>query len=274
MPCHFRAALLALATLTLSACGLFPSKEEESKNWSASKFYTEAKAALKEGDYGEAIKLYEQLEARYPFGPYAQQAQLEVAYAYYKDQEPESAVAAADRFIKQNPRHPNVDYAYYLKGLVNFNRNLGFIERYVPTDHTQRDQAASMKSFEDFNELVKKYPNSKYAEDARQRMLYLRNNVAAYEVHVARYYLKRGAFLASANRCKEVIEKYQKTPAVEEALAIQYFAYDQLGMNDLATDVKRVITRNHPMHPVVQGKASLADYTAEGNPEWWKFWLD
>jgi outer membrane protein assembly factor BamD len=274
MPRHLRATLLALAVLSLSACGLFPSQEEESKNWSASKFYTEAKTALKEGDYGAAIKLYEQLEARYPFGPYAQQAQLEVAYAYYKDQEPESAVAAADRFIKQNPRHPNVDYAYYLKGLVNFNRNLGFIERYVPTDHTQRDQAASMKSFEDFSDLVKKHPNSKYADDARQRMLYLRNNVSAYEVHVARYYLKRGAFLAAVNRSKEVIEKYQKTPAVEEALAIQHFAYEQLGMKDLAADVKRVITRNHPQHPLVQGKASLGDYTAEANPEWWKFWLD
>ena len=240
---RFLVIVLIFATL-LPGCGLLPEVEDETKDWSASKFYSEAKAALDGGDYQTAIKYYEGLEARYPFGRYAQQAQLDVAYAYYKYDEPESAVAAVDRFIKLQPRHPSVDYAYYLKGLVNFNRGTSLFDRFIPSDPSQRDPGAAITSFKDFAELVEKFPESKYAEDARLRMIYLRNNLANYEVHVARYYMKRQAYVAAVNRTNHVIEKYQRTPAVRDALEIQIAAYTALGMDDLAADAGRVLELN------------------------------
>ncbi|GMQ97478.1 MAG: outer membrane protein assembly factor BamD [Gammaproteobacteria bacterium] len=260
-----------LSTVLLSGCGFLQTDEDDTRDWSANKFYGKAKGSLKDGDYEEAIRLYEMLESRYPFGAYAQQAQLEIAYAYYKYEEPDSAIAATERFIKMYPRHPSVDYAYYLKGLSNFTRNLGFMERYIPTDATQRDQSAALTSFDDFSELVRRFPDSKYAEDSRKRMVFLRNSVAAYEVHAARWYLRRGAFIAAANRGREVVEKYQRTPAMEDALAIMYFAYDELDMNALKADVKRVIETNYPQHPVLYDKATIRDYTGE-KAAWWKFW--
>jgi outer membrane protein assembly factor BamD len=199
---------------------------------------------MESGSYTRAIELYEKLEARYPFGRYAMQAQLDTAYANYKAEEPEAAVAAADRFIKLYPQNPYVDYAYYLKGIVNYNRSVGFLDKYVPTDPSQRDPGAALDAFEDFSELVKRFPNSKYAPDARQRMLYLRNNLAQHEVNVARYYMKRGAYVAAANRANYVVERFQRTPAVQDALEVLAEAYRALGEEKLAADAQRVLEVN------------------------------
>lgn len=241
--------LCLVLALVVTGCSLLPEQIDETKDWSAERLYSEAKDSLNGGDYQQAIHYYELLEARYPFGRYAQQAQLESAYAYYRYDEPSSAIAAADRFIKLHPRHPNVDYAYYLKGLANFNSGRGLIERYLPLDPTQRDPGAARQSFYDFAELVKRFPDSKYAEDARQRMLFLRNNLAAYEVNVADYYMRRKAYLAAATRGGYVVENFQRTPAVPKALRIMVEAYHQLGMNDLARDAYRVLKLNYPQDP-------------------------
>jgi outer membrane protein assembly factor BamD len=239
-----RIIIITLTLILLSGCSLLPKEKDETLGWSAQKFYTEASFAMSDHDYETAIKYFEGLESRYPFGRYAMQAQLDVAYAYYKDGNHEAAIAAADRFIRLHPRNPHVDYAYYLKGIVNFNRNLSFITRFIPTDTSQRDPGSTIDSFNDFAELVRRFPESQYADDARKRMFYLRNNLASHEVHVARYYMKRGAYLAAANRCVTVIEKYQRTPAVKEALEIMIEAYDKLGLEELSTDAKRVLAAN------------------------------
>jgi outer membrane protein assembly factor BamD len=236
-------ALFALV-LFISSCSIFQKEEDMTKTWSASKFYSEASAAMSEGDYETAIKHFEGLEAKFPFGRYAMQSQLDVAYAYYKNGDQEQAIAAADRFIKLHPNHPYVDYAYYMKGIVNFNRNMGMFDRFLPIDSSQRDSSAALDSFNDFSELIRRYPNSKYSADARKRLVYLRNNIATSHVHAARYYMKRGAYLAAANRCVKVVENYQRTPAVKEALEIMIEAYDKLGMEQLSGDAKRVYAIN------------------------------
>ncbi len=241
---------IALALLFVSGCSLLPDKVDETKDWSASKFYSEAKTALNDGNYETAIKYFETLEARFPFGPYAQQAELEVAYAYYKYDEADSAIAAADRFIKLHPRHPNVDYAYYLKGLINFNRGASFIDRVLPQDPSQRDPSYARKSFDDFQALLKNFPNSTYAADSRQRLIFLRNNLARYEIHVADYYMRRGGYVAAINRAKFLIEHYPQTPANADALAIMATAYRALGETALADDAERVLKLNFPGHPV------------------------
>ncbi len=241
---------VAFALLLIAGCSLLPAKVDETKDWSASKFYTEAKTALNDGNYETAIKYFETLEARYPFGPYAQQAELEVAYAYYKYDEADSAIAAADRFIKLHPRHANVDYAYYLKGLVNFNRSASFFDRILPQDPAQRDPTHVRQSFEDFAALVKNFPNSKYANDARLRMIYLRNNLARYEIYVADYYMSRGAYVAAINRAKYLIEHYPNSPANADALAITATAYRKLGETRLAEDTEQVLKLNFPTHPL------------------------
>ena len=189
--------------------------------------------------------MYEKLEARFPFGNYATQAQLDIAYAYYKNDEPESALAAADRFIKQNPIHPNVDYAWYIKGLVNYNRGIGFLDRFLPTDSSQRDSGSAMDSYREFDQLIQRYPRSTYVADARQRMVSLRDNLALHEIHVADYYLRRKAYLAAAQRAATVIREYQRTPAVPKALQIMEEAYRKLNMQDLADDVQKVYALNY-----------------------------
>ncbi|MBU0499167.1 MAG: outer membrane protein assembly factor BamD [Gammaproteobacteria bacterium] len=254
--------LLLMVFSLLSGCiSLFGNEEDKTRNWSAQRFYSEASTALNEGDYQKAIKYYEMLEARFPFGKYAMQAQLDVAYAYYKDAEPESAIAAADRFIRTNPRNPRVDYAYYLKGLVNFNRSIDFMTRFLPTDISQRDSGAAVESFRDFGELVRRYPDSQYAKDARIRMVYLHNLVAQHEVHVASYYMKKGAYLAAANRCKEVVEKYQRAPAVEQALELMVQAYTKLELPKLAEDAQRVLALNREKGGFAQNVEKPEDRT-------------
>jgi outer membrane protein assembly factor BamD len=245
---HIKASLKPL--LFIAICLILPacaslSEEEPHQGWTAEQFYNEAKAALDDEDYAGAIELYEKLEARYPFGKFAEQAQLEIAFAYYKYDEPESAIAAADRYIRLHPTDPHVAYALYLKGLVNYNRGIGFLERFIPTDSSQRDPGSARNAFADFSKLVNKYPNSEYAPDARQRMIALRNNLAKYEIHVARYYIKRHAYLAAANRSNYVLEKFQRTTAVPEALEILILCYTELGMTNLAADAERVYQINY-----------------------------
>jgi len=251
--------------LTLTACGWLESQEDRTKDWSVTKLYSEASESFAAGNYKQAIEYYEKLEARYPFGRYATQSQLDVAYAYYRAGEPESALAAADRFIKLYPKNPYVAYVYYLKGIVNYNRGVGFLDRYIPTDPSQRDLGSAVDAFQDFAELVRLFPESKYAPDARQRMIFLRDNLAKSEVHIARYYMKRQAYVAAANRCKYVLEHYQRTSAVKDALEILIEAYRHLGKHRLAADTERVLALNRR-----QAGRLLDDEPAHGAVSPWR----
>jgi len=257
-------ALLA-AALTLGGCGLLPEVKDETSGWSAQKLYAEAKENLNDGNYERAVKLFETLESRYPFGRYAQQAQLEVAYAYYKDNEPISSIAASDRFIKLHPNHPNVDYAYYLKGLANFNDDVGQFGGLIEQDMSERDPKAAREAFLSFKELVTRFPDSKYAADSIARMNYLVNALASNEVHVAKYYMKRQAWVASANRAKEVLRNYPEAPALEEALAIMVVSYDKLELTGLRDDTLRVMALNFPNSKYSSG------VNLEGRP-WYSLW--
>jgi len=236
---------ISFIIFSLTACSSLE-PQEEAAGWSAQQLYERAKSNLDKGLYESAIKYYELLETRYPLGQYAQQAQLEIIYAYYKFEEPESALVAADRFIKLYPRHPKVDYVYYLKGLINFERNIGFIDRYLPLDRAQRDQYTARQAFDNFEELINKFPNSRYSQDARQRMLYLRNLLAKHEIHVAAFYMRRGAYVAAVNRAKTVIELYQQTPSVPEALVILAKAYKIMKLDELSDNALKVLKLNYP----------------------------
>jgi outer membrane protein assembly factor BamD len=239
---------------------------DPTKGWSAAKLYAEAKDQMTEGGYTEAIKYFEKLEARFPYGSYAQQAQMEVAYAYWKANEPASALAACDRFIKLHPSHPSLDYVFYLKGLIGFNEDLGLLAHLSQQDPGERDPKSSREAFEAFRDLVTKFPNSKYAPDAVARMNYLVNSMAAQEVNVARYYMKRGAYIAAANRAQTSIQKYPNVPAQEEALAIMVKAYEKLDMMDLSKDAERVLLKNYPETMM------LDDQPKTESKSWWKLW--
>jgi len=215
-------------------------------------------------DWAKSIKYLEKLQARYPYGRYAQQAQLEVAYAQWKDGERASAIAAAERFIKLYPNHPNVDYAWYLKGLVNFNELAGPLSWLTTPDMSDRDPKASREAFLAFKEVVTRFPDSRYAEDSAARMRYLVNALAANEVHVARYYIKRGAYVAAANRAQYAIEHYPQAPAVEGAMLALVQAYDALGMTELRDSAQRVLLKNFPA--IAKGGA------AKKKAEWWRIW--
>lgn len=254
-----------MLNLSLTSCGLLPEVQDETAGWTAQKLYTEAKENLNDGNYERAVKLYETLEARYPYGRYAQQAQLEIAYAYYKDNEPVSAIAACDRFIKLHPNHTNVDYAYYLKGLANFTEEQGLLTQFSSQDMSERDPKAAREAFEAFKELVTRFPDSKYAADAQARMKYLVNAIARNEVHVAKYYFKREAYIAAANRAKNVVANYPEAPAIEEALAVMVAAYDKLGIADLRDDALRILKLNYPNSKYAQGLDTK-------DKAWWKFW--
>ncbi|MEE9551731.1 MAG: outer membrane protein assembly factor BamD [Gammaproteobacteria bacterium] len=243
-----RIVILSLI-LIISGCSYFKDKEDTTETMSAERLYAEARGALDSGDYSKAVDYYEKLEARFPFGVYGQQAILDLAYAYYKNDDSDSAVSAADRFIKLYPQNAHVDYAYYLKGLANFNRGKGFTERFLPIDASQRDPGSALNAFQDFSVLLKRFPDSEYAENAKQRMTYLRNILAEHEVEVAEYYMRRSAYLAAANRARFVIEKYPRTPSVPDALMLMAKAYKVMEMNDLSEDALRVLELNYPNHP-------------------------
>jgi outer membrane protein assembly factor BamD len=254
-----------LGVTQLSGCGLLPDVVDETAAWTPNKLYAEAKDAMSEGAYDKAIKYFEKLEARFPYGRYAQQAQLEVAYAYYRQQETASAITACDRFIRLHPNHPNVDYAFYLKGLANFNEDLGLLGYVSLQDLTERDPKAARESFDAFKELVRKYPESRYTPDATARMKYLVNALASHEVHVARFYMKREAYVAAVNRAQTAVKTYPDAPANEEALFIMVKAYDLLGMNDLRDDAERVMRRNFP-------KSEYYERGLDRSLPWWRLW--
>jgi len=246
-----RLACLSVLVL-LSACGFLPSqsdKDREEAKWPEDRLYQAAKDRLDSGSCSGAIEYYEKLQTRYPFGIYTQQAQLELAYCYYKTDEPGSAISTIDRFIKLYPSHAHMAYAYYLRGLVHFSSGQGLTERYIPKDPSQRDPGAALQSFNDFAEMIRRFPESVYVEDARQRMRHLRNLLAQHEVNVANYYMRRGAFVAAANRARYVVENYQQAPAMPEALVLLAKSYRVLEMNDLANDALRVLELNFPNYP-------------------------
>ena len=257
---------MAAAIVAVSAGCSSLSSEDETVGWTAQHLYGEAKDAMANRSWQKAIKLLEKLEARYPYGRYAQQAQLEIAYANWKDSERASAIAAADRFIKLYPNHPNVDYAWYLKGLVNFYEMQGVLSWLTTPDMSDRDPKAARDAYFAFKEVLTRFPDSRYAEDSRARMRFLVNSLASNEVHVANYYMKRGAFLAAANRAQYAIEHYPQAPAVEEAMSILVKAYDSLGMTDLRDAAGRVQTKNFPESVYLKpgGKKKRVP--------WWRIW--
>lgn len=235
---------LLILSISLIACSEDGVKEDLYADWSALDFYEEATASLKAGEFEAAIKNLENLEARFPFSPYSRQAQLDVAYAYYKFEEPESAIAAADRFIRINPRDPNVDYAWYLKGLADYNRGKGLMDSIFPRDISKHDNKSMHNALQNFSTLVKRFPDSRYAVDAYQHMVFLRNKLAEAELHAADYYIKRKAWLAAAKRGQYVLETYPTTPASRSALEIMVKAYTELKLDDLATDALAVLNAN------------------------------
>lgn len=259
MPSFFhKLAFILCLSLFLQACSYFPSfpsfsnkKEDKYTGWTVEEFISASKEELADENYKKAIKLLEQLDSRYPFGPHSAQTQLDLTYAYYKNGDSEAAIASADRFIKTHPRHQNVDYAYYLKALINFNRHLGFIDRYIPSDATQRDTVFTETAYLSFEELVRRFPNSQYVADSEQRMVFLRNALARHELHVARFYMDREAFVAAANRANYILENYPTTPAVPYALEIQIEAYKILDLPELADNSARIFAYNYPDGPVV-----------------------
>ena len=258
--------LVLLAIVVASGCAFLPGEKDETSAWSAQKLYGEAKDEMASRNWEKAIKYLEKLEARYPFGRYAQQAQLDVAYAYWKSGERASSIAAADRFIKLYPNHANVDYAHYLKGLVNFNENQGLFAVLDSPDMTERDPKASRDAFESFKEVVTRFPESKYADDSAARMHFLVNSLAQNEVHVARYYMRRGAYVAAANRAQYAVQNYPHAPAIEEAVFIMVKAYDALGMDELRDAADRVMRKNFPESRYFKAKGFKRE------APWWKLW--
>jgi outer membrane protein assembly factor BamD len=267
MYCGARSPLRTLAALllaaALAACNLLPEVKEEMANWSAERIYRTAHDALAEGNYTRAVKLFETLETRYPYGRYAQQALLEGAYANYRAGEAAAAVSQCDRFIRTYPNHPSVDYAYYLKGLVHFREDQGLLGYVYELELSEREPKGMRESFAAFKELVEKFPQSRYAEDSAVRMRYLTNALALYEVKVGRYYYNRGAYVAAVNRGQAAITNYPRTPANEDALDLLVKSYDKLGLVQLRDDARRVLESTFPNSVYVTG--------AVAKP-WWKFW--
>ena len=255
---------LLTGSAMIAGCAAF--SEDKAAATSPNRIYADAKEQLQAGAYDKAIASLEKLEGRAAGTPLAQQAQIEKAYAHYKAGEPAQAIATLDRFAKLHPASPVLDYALYLKGIVNFNDNLGLFSFLTRQDLAERDQKASKESFEAFKELVTRFPDSRYTPDARQRMVYIVNSLAQYEVHVARYYYSRGAYVAAINRAQLALADYSDVPALEEALAIIVRSYDALGMTQLRDDSQRVLDKNYPN----------SQYSAQGlktrSGPWWKLW--
>lgn len=262
----FSLVIVSFVLLSLSACGLFPDKVDETKNWSVTKLYSEAQDELAGAHYERAIELFTKLETGYPFGTYAQQAQMDIAYAYYKSGDQAQALSNIERFLKLHPNHANADYMFYLRGLVNFNDQIGILNFVYTQDPTERDPKATRDAFAAFKDLVEKYPNSKYTPDARQRMTYLVNAMAQYEVHVARYYFRREAYLASLNRAQGAVIDFRDSPAIEEALFIMTRCYDKLGQTQLRDDTQRIFLKNYPNSRFLQ----VNGYKPERH--WWQIW--
>lgn len=264
-PVRLQGLVLACCLGMLAGCASTP-EPDKTTGWSPNRLYSEAMDERNAGNFDKAVTLFEKLEGRAAGTPLAQQAQLEKAYGHYKAGERAQAVAAVDRFLKLHPASPALDYALYLKGIVNFNDNLGLFGFLSQQDLSERDQKSAKLSFEAFKELAERFPDSRYTPDARQRMTYIVNALAQSEVHVARYYYNRGAYVAAISRAQIAVTDYQQVPAVEEALYILVQSYDALGMKDLSEDARRVMQKNFPTSAyLTQGFKSRSD-------PWWKVW--
>ncbi|MBA1146231.1 outer membrane protein assembly factor BamD [Ectothiorhodospiraceae bacterium WFHF3C12] len=246
--------LCLAAVVALAGCATNGADEEQP----AESLYAEAQEAMDAGNYEDAVQTLETLQARYPFGRYAEQAQLDIIYAYYRFDEPDSAVAAAERFIRLNPRHPSVPYAHFMQGVAEMSRGRSFLTEAFDLDRASRNPEPLQRAFRAFRTVVTQYPDSDYAENARQRMLIIRDLQARHELHVARFYMDRGAFVAAANRAKRILSEYDETPAVEEALAIMAEAYGKLEIPALREDIRRVIGDNFPDHPLARREQQSA----------------
>ncbi|HTB67610.1 MAG TPA: outer membrane protein assembly factor BamD [Steroidobacteraceae bacterium] len=259
-----RGLILALCITSVLLTGCESSRERKLLNSNPAAIYKVAHARMESGDYKSAIKLMEALTARFPFTEQSRQSHLDLIYCYYKDNEGESATDAADTFIRENPINPRVDYAYYVKGLVDFERTPNVIERAFRADLTKRPPSTARKSFDSFRHIVQQYPKSPYAHDALQRMIYLRNRLAEYDVHVAEYYMQRGAYIGASQRAAATIQEFDGAPATEDALKILIAANERLGMNDKADTARKVYNENF------SGKTPTL--TAEKDRHWWQFW--
>ena len=262
-----RAAALVVVlavTLGLAACDSTPKEDFSAK--ATEKLYEEARDEARAGNWERATKLYEKFEARVAGTPQAQQAQIDLAYAYYKGGEKAQALSTIERFIKLHPSSPALDYAYYLQGLINFNENLGLLGSLARQDLSERDQQAARDAYQSFRQIVTLLPDSKYAPDAQLRMNYIVNTLATYEVHVARYYYRRGAYVAAANRAQQAVQEFQRAPATEEALYIMGLSYDKLGLPQLRDDAQRVLTSNFP------DSRYLKEGFARAERPWWQIW--
>lgn len=260
-----RGAVIALLAVSFGGCAWFgKNKVNPLEAYGVEQLFAYGKKESAAGDYETAIKAFERLGSRFPFGPYTEQAQLELAYAQYQRNKPEEAYSTINRFIKTYPAHKHIDYAFYLRGLINFKREEGLLERYVGLDMTQRDQAYVRQSFDDFGALIKRHPDSRYAADAKQRMIFLRNGMAQSELNVALFYLRQGAYVAAINRAKTVIETYDQSRQAGDALAIMVKSYEALGQEKLASDAESVLKLNFPQHP------SFSDDWPDWRSTWWK----
>jgi outer membrane protein assembly factor BamD len=255
----------------LAGCWPFGRDKDNDEEQSTEQLlYRSAQTSIRSGNYSDAITKLQKLEARFPFGRYAEQAQLELIYAYFMAYQPEAARAAADRFIRLHPQHPGVDYAYYLKGVTAFNEDRGLLDRFGAADISTRDPSSSRKAFNDFSDLLARFPDSQYAPDARQRMVYLRNLLAHYEINVARFYMRRGAYVAAANRARTVVEHYPQSLSVSDALAVIIEANWRLGLPDAANDALRVLALNDPQYPAFnkQGQFVFKDQVRNRDRSW------
>jgi len=260
--------VMLVAALLLSACAGSEGQKDDTDIWSEAKLYSEATDKLNSGDFVKCGKYFEKLEARFPFGPYSQQAQINSAYCYWKGNEQVQALVAIDRFIKLHQGSANLDYGYYLKGLITFNDDLGWLGKFTGQDLSERDPKAAQDAFESFKVVAERFPNSKYAPDALDRMRYIVNSLAEADVIVARFYYQRGAYLASANRAQLVIRDYDRAPAVEEALYLLYKSYQKLGMVELSNDTARVFKLNFPDSPMLE-----TGQRVKKERRWWQFWI-
>lgn len=252
-------------TLLFSGCA--DPNYDPYKDWSTEKLYTEAKEEMAAGGYDKAITMFEKLEGRASGTLLAQQAQLDKAWAQYKTNELAQAVATLDRFIKVHPASPAIDYALYLKGLVNFNENLGLFSNIAEQDIAERDPKQAKESFEAFRELVTRFPNSKYSPDARLRMAFIRNSLARSDVYVAKYYYQRGAYVAAISRAQNTVQEFRDVPAVEDALILMIQSYDKLGLTELRDDTQRVLERTYPDSKFIRPQGNT-----KSTKPWWKPW--
>jgi outer membrane protein assembly factor BamD len=262
-----RGMVAAASCALIAGCGIFGTGDvDRTAKMTPNEIHAEAKDEMASGRWGEAVKLLAKLESRYPFGSWAQQAQLDTAYAHYKDGDRTQALIAVERFIRLYPTHDRLDYAFYLKGLINFNDDQGALARLGGQDLSERDQRAAREAFEAFRQVITRWPESRYAEDARERMQYLVNAMAGGEVHIARFYFSRGAYLAAINRAQAVVQLYRTTPAVEDALFIMMKGYERLGLQEQRADAERVLRRNFPDSTLFERGISRDDRS------WWQVW--